>query len=243
MKNIEIITTQNVVLQYELAPLKDRIMAFILDMVCMVFGLSILSTFFAAIFSFSETAQGLAVIIIVAIGCLYSLGFEFFNNGRSIGKMAMKIQVIKLAGGRATFSDYAARWVFRLIDIWFSFGGIASILVMSSAKAQRIGDIIANTAVVKTAPKLNVNLQDILAIHKANKYTPKYLQAKKLQEQDALLIKSTLERYRRHHNESHDEALGLLTDRVKEMLGIDYITEERSVFLQTILQDYVVLSR
>ncbi|HEY0655518.1 MAG TPA: RDD family protein [Chryseosolibacter sp.] len=243
MKNIEIITTQNVVLQYELAPLKDRIMAFVLDMVCLVFGLSILSTFFAAIFNFSETAQGFSIIILTCIACLYSLGFEFFNNGRSIGKMAMKIQVIKLAGGRATFSDYAARWVFRLIDIWFSFGGIASILVMSSAKAQRIGDIIANTAVVKTAPKLNVNLQDILAIHKANKYTPKYLQAKKLQEQDALLIKSALERYRRFYNESHEEALELLTARVKEMLGIDYITEERSVFLQTVLQDYVVLSR
>lgn len=243
MKNIEIITTQNVVLQYELAPLKDRIMAFVLDFVCLVFGISILSTFFAAALSFSETAQGLAVIVLVGAGCLYSLVFEFFNNGKSIGKMAMKIQVIKLAGGRATFSDYAARWVFRLIDIWFSFGGIASILVMSSAKGQRIGDIIANTAVVKTQPKLNVNLQDILSIHKTNKYIPKYQQAKKLQEQDALLIKSALERYRRFYNESHDEALEILTKRVQDMLGIDYVTEERSVFLQTILQDYVVLSR
>ncbi len=30
----------------------------------------------------------------------------------------MKIQVIKLKGGRASFSDYAARWAFRMIDIY-----------------------------------------------------------------------------------------------------------------------------
>ena len=243
MKNIEIITTQNVVLQYELASLQDRVLAFVLDMICLVFSLSILTAFVGAIFSFSETAQSVALMLLTCLFCGYSLLFEFLNNGRSIGKIALKIQVIKLAWGKATFSDYAARWVFRLIDIHFSLGGIAAILIMSSAKAQRIGDIIANTAVVKTVPKMNIDLQDILSIHQTNKYIPKYLQAKKLQEQDALLIKTTLERYRRFNNDSHSEAIGELTQRVKEMLGIDHITEEQSVFLQTVLKDYVVLSR
>jgi uncharacterized RDD family membrane protein YckC len=243
MKNIEILTTQNVVLQYELASLQDRVMAFVLDMICLVLSFSILSTVVVGIFSYSETSQRIAALFLVGLFCLYSLAFEFFNKGRSIGKMAMKIQVIKLAGGQATFSDYAARWVFRLIDIHFSLGGIAAILVMSSAKAQRTGDIIANTAVVKTAPKMNVSLQDILSIHQTNKYIPKYQQAKKLQEQDALLIKATLERYRRFHNDSHHEALWQLAERVQEILGIDHVQEERSDFLQTILKDYVVLSR
>lgn len=243
MKNIEIITTQNVVLQYELASLQDRVLAFVLDMVCLVFSMSIMSAFVSAIFAFSSTAQGIAGILLACLFCCYSLLFEFFNDGRSIGKIALKLQVIKLAGGKATFSDYAARWVFRLIDIHFSLGGIAAILIMSSAKAQRIGDIIANTAVVKTVPKMNIDLQDILSIHQTNKYIPKYQQAKKLQEQDALLIKTTLERYRRFYNDSHAEALNDLTQRVQGILGIDHIAEEQSVFLQTVLKDYVVLSR
>ena len=117
------------------------------------------------------------------------------------------------------------------------------ILIMSSAKAQRIGDIIAKTAVVKTVPKINIDLKDLLSIHKANKYIPKYQQAKKLREADALLIKTTLERYRRFRNDAHDEALAQLCERVQEMLDIHYVAEERSVFLQTVLQDYVVLSR
>src|SRR5688572_27010552 len=122
MKNIEIITTQNVVLQYELASLQDRIFAFVLDMVCLVFAFSITSGILTAILMSSETAQAVAMVILTSLFCCYSLLFEFFNNGRSLGKMAMKIQVIKVSGGRATFSDYAARWVFRLIDILFSLG-------------------------------------------------------------------------------------------------------------------------
>jgi uncharacterized RDD family membrane protein YckC len=243
MKNIEIITTQNVVLQYELAPLQDRIFAFVLDAVCLVFTFSIASGILTAILLSSETAQAVAMVILTGLFCCYSLLMEFFNHGRSIGKMAMKIQVIKVAGGRATFSDYAARWVFRLIDIYFSLGGIASIMVMSSAKAQRMGDIIANTAVVKTQPKMNINLTELLSIHKANKYIPKYQQARKLQEQDALLIKMTLERYRRFRNDAHHEAVWQLSDKVQELLGIDSVQEERPIFLQTVLQDYVVLSR
>lgn len=243
MKNIEIRTTQNVVLQYELAPLRDRILAFFLDIICLTISLSMLSGLLTGIFMNSPTALTVVLFIVGCIFMFYSLIFEMLNNGRSIGKMAMKIQVIKLAGGRATFSDYAARWVFRLIDIYFSLGGIALLLIMSSSRAQRIGDIIANTAVVKTVPKMNIDLKDLLSIHQANKYTPKYQQAKKLQEKDALLIKSALERYHRFNNQSHREAIALLCRRIQEILGIDHITEEQSAFLQTVLQDYVVLSR
>ncbi|MBT1698697.1 hypothetical protein KK083_17525, partial [Fulvivirgaceae bacterium PWU4] len=42
MKNIEIITTQNVVLQYELAGVKERALAFLIDFLVIIFSFSIL---------------------------------------------------------------------------------------------------------------------------------------------------------------------------------------------------------
>src|SRR5579871_741269 len=200
MKNIEIITSQNVVLQYELASLQDRVLAFIIDTICLVVGLMLASGIAGMMFSGSVTLRGVVMVALITVFSAYSLLFEFFNKGRSLGKMALRIQVIKLAGRHATFSDYAARWIFRLVDVYFSLGGIASLLVMSSAKGQRIGDIIANTAVVKTQPRMSIDLNDLLSIHKTSKYVPKYQQARRLQEQDALLIKATLERYRRFRN-------------------------------------------
>src|SRR5262245_47140626 len=145
MKNIEIITTQNVVLQYELAGVKERALAFLIDFLCIIFSFSILSAIGAGLAGGSETASAVIVFLLMFMFMFYSLVFESLNKGQSIGKMALRIQVIKVAGGKITFSDYAARWVFRLIDIYFSLGAIASILVVSSAKGQRIGDVVANT--------------------------------------------------------------------------------------------------
>lgn len=243
MKNIEIITTQNVVLQYELAGLKDRALAFLIDTLCIILALSMLSAVVGAIFAGSETTLTILLFSLMAAFMFYSLLFETLNKGRSIGKMALGIRVIKVAGGKISFADYVARWVFRLVDIYFSFGAIASILVVSSAKGQRIGDVVANTAVVKTSPKMNLRLQDLLNIHEQNTYTPKYMQARKLQEEDALLIKSTLDRYRRYRNDSHKEAVELLTKRIKEVLAIEVYEGDQYRFLQTILQDYIILSR
>jgi uncharacterized RDD family membrane protein YckC len=243
MKNIEIKTTQNVVLQYELADLRERAVAFLIDLACITVGLLIFFFLGISIIGSNSTGGAILMVFLSCIFVFYSLAFEMWNNGQSIGKMAMRIQVIKTAGGQATFSDYAARWVFRSIDIYFSLGGIASILIASSLKAQRIGDIVANTAVVKLVPQLNLKLKDLLAIHSQESYTPVYLQAKQLMEEDALLIKITLDRYYKFKNESHYEAIELLAEKIKAVLAIENFNEDKKRFLQTILSDYVVLTR
>jgi uncharacterized RDD family membrane protein YckC len=111
MKNIEIKTTQNVVLEYELADLRDRILAFFIDLIILTIGLSILSAVGFGILGFTDTVAGLYSIFLICIFMFYSLAFEVLNNGQSLGKKALRIQVIKTAGGQATFSDYAARYL------------------------------------------------------------------------------------------------------------------------------------
>lgn len=243
MKSIEVKTTQNVVLEYELADLRDRAIAFFIDLVVLIVGLLVLLWVGFGIFGFGETGAAIFGTFLLLVFVFYSLVMEMFNNGQSIGKMAMKIQVIKTIGGQATFSDYAARWAFRLIDIYLSIGGVASILVASSAKAQRIGDIVANTAVIKLLPKMNLKLTDVLAIRSQDSYKPVYNQAKQLEEVDVLLIKTTLERYRQFRNLAHQEAIRTLADRTRSVLGVVPVAQNDVQFLQTVLNDYVVLTR
>jgi uncharacterized RDD family membrane protein YckC len=240
MKIIEIRTTQNVVLQYELADLRERVLAFVIDMLSVGIALSILMTVISTIFS--GTALGVMTILAFCGFIFYSLAFEVLNHGQSLGKMAMRIQVIKVTSGNATFADYAARWVFRLVDIYFSLGGIASILIASSSKSQRIGDIVANTTVIKLTPKMNLDLKDLLAIHSGSSYIPEYIQAKQLMEEDVLLIKTTLDRYRRFGNEAHSEALDMLAKKLADILHAGPIRDNHQ-FLQTVLRDYVILTR
>jgi uncharacterized RDD family membrane protein YckC len=243
MKSIEIKTTQNVTLEYELADLRDRVVAFLIDLVIMGVVITVLSMVGFSTFVASDMARQIFAIFLICIFLFYSLVLEIFNHGQSFGKMAMKIQVIKTVGGRATFSDYVARWVFRMIDIYFSMGGIASILVASSPKAQRIGDMVANTAVVKLTPKMDLKLADLLNIQSKESYTPVYTEAKHLEEEDVLLIKSALSRYTRYKNNGHQEAIRLLAQQIRNILGLSSTAEGDLQFLKTVLKDYVVLTR
>ncbi len=243
MKSIEVKTTQNVVLEYELADLRDRAIAFLIDQVVLFVGIWVVSMVAFLGFNMSGTAADVFLTFIGLVYVFYSLVMEMFNNGQSVGKMVMKIQVIKTIGGQATFSDYTARWAFRLIDIFGSVGGVASILVASSAKAQRLGDIVANTAVIKLMPKMNLKLNDVLAIKSQDSYKPMYIQAKQLEEVDVLLIKSTLERYRQFRNPAHQQAVISLAAKTKSLLGVVPAAQNDVQFLQTVLNDYVVLTR
>ncbi|MEI9921575.1 MAG: RDD family protein [Bacteroidota bacterium] len=243
MKSIEVKTTQNVTLEYELADLRDRALAFIIDFVVLALSLWLLLMLGFGGLRLEGTAAILWGVLVFCVIAFYSLTMEVLNNGQSLGKMVMKIQVIKTAGGQATFADYTARWILRLVDIWASFGGVASILVASSAKAQRIGDIVANTAVIKLIPKMNLRLTDLLAIKSQESYKPVYIQAKQLAEEDALLIKTTLERNRQFKNLAHEEAVSLLAEKTRTVLSVVPAAQTDIQFLQTVLNDYVVLTR
>lgn len=229
------------VLQYELAELRDRILAFLIDLAVMIFAVGLLLTFVSSIFS--GTALDVIIYLVLCIFIFYSLAFEVLNNGQSLGKMALRIQVIKANTGRPTFSDCAARWVFRLVDIYFSLGGIACVMIASSSKAQRIGDIVANTAVVKLAPKMYLSLNDILALHSNTSYQPQYLQARQLLEEDALLIKNTLDRFRKYDNDAHVEALDMLAKQIAGILHMNERPGDNQKFLESVLKDYVMLTR
>lgn len=241
MKIIEIKTTQNVVLQYELAELRDRILAFLIDFAALVFGLGILMLLASGIFY--GTVLEIVNVLLICAFMFYSLAFEVLNNGQTPGKMAMGIQVIKSTTGRPEFSDYAGRWVFRLVDVWFSLGGVASVMIASSSKGQRIGDIVANTAVVKLTPRMNLTLNDILTMHSQTDYKPSYNHAKQLIEEDVILIKNALDRYRKFGNDAHSQALNLLAKEVTTALNIDEPPGDDQKFLETVLRDYVMLTR
>jgi uncharacterized RDD family membrane protein YckC len=243
MKSIEIKTTQNVTLEYELADLRDRLIAFFIDLLIIMVTMVLFSIIGFGVFALSDTSGTVMSISIICIFLFYALVMETLNKGQSVGKMAMKIQVIKTVGGQATFPDYFARWVFRMIDIYFSFGGIASILISSSPKGQRIGDIVANTAVVKLVPRLDLRLEDLLGIDSRESYVPTYPEAKNLFEEDVVLIKNTLTRLNKFSNTAHEEAVKELAQQVINVLHVRQQEPSESQFLRNVLRDYVVLTR
>lgn len=243
MKLIDIRTTQNVTITYELASLRDRLLAFLLDF--MIYGIAflLLVWVFALLSIVSVMGEVFIWILALPVPIFYSLCMEVLNNGQSVGKMALRIKVVKLDGKQLTFFDYLLRWCFRFIDIWFTGGTMAAILSSSTDHGQRLGGLVSNSTVVRLNPTLYVSLNDILKINTTDNYEPKYPAIRNFRESDMLLIKQTLDRYAKFRNDAHRSAINELTSVVAERLNLNGSPNDEVHFLKTVIKDYIVLTR
>jgi len=242
MRTIEINTTQNVTIEYELASFRDRFFGFFIDFWILNFGLLLLFLFWFWIGG-QQTVNYFLYLVLLPIYIFYSLASEIWMNGQTLGKKAIGIKVAKLNGKQPVISDYLIRWAFRLVDIWFSSGTIAAVMVNSTLRGQRLGDMLANTTVIKVRSSLNIEIADVLRINTRENYEPQYPQVRSLNESDMLLIKSVIERTKKYNNTAHKEALDMLVQKLRIVLDISETPKDKIAFLKTLLNDYIVLTR
>lgn len=243
MRTIEIRTTQNVTIEYELATLRDRFFAYFIDWLIVGAFWMFFSTLLSSAFDLFNAMNLLGFLLPVGLFVTYQLLSEVFANGQSWGKKAMGIKVVRLDGKEPTLSDYLLRAVFHIVDTVISFGVIAALLVSSSNKSQRLGDMTANTTVIKVKFTLRFQLEDILKINTLEDYEPSYPEVRQLSEEDMLLIKSIISRYRKHRNQAHQEVVDELVQNLSQQLGLLEKPTDKIGFLKTLIRDYIVLTR
>lgn len=248
MPSIEITTTQNVTIDYELAPLRLRMLAFVLDLMILLVAYFLFVQLVLVLFgdTFFEN-MGLAMMVFLMPFLLffaYHIFFEIRNIGQSPGKMALGIKVVRLDGKDPEWSDVVLRALMHIVDSLFTSGVIGAVLIKTTAKSQRLGDVAANTTVIKIAgTSAQFRLQDILNISSLDNYTPVYPQVRVLTERDMIFIKTVLNRIQKYPNTAHHDVVEDLVSHLMPILGIHKRPLNRIEFLRTLLRDYIVLTR
>ncbi len=243
MGTIDVITAQKVDINYALAGLMQRILAFVIDSIILSIVYSLLAALFIALTPFDYGAfTNYIYIVLFPIVLFYHLYMEYFFNGQSWGKKALGIRVIKANGERPEFIDYLTRWMFRIIDISLSAGVVAIVAILSSERQQRLGDIIGNTIVIQVQNPRNYTLNDVLKVTRFKDYQLTYPNAKMFNEQQMLLLKETLERYTKYPNEAHTQAVKQLAQKIGAQLDVKVPIKKIS-FLKVVLRDYIYLTR
>lgn len=237
MSEIIIETSHNVDINLNAASLSHRILAYIIDKVIIIIysillGIIYLTT--ASSISFNENwwISVLFIAVFVLPLLLYNLLMEFFNNGQSVGKMIMKIKVVKSDGSQPTLGNYLLRWLLRPIDFFF-YGGVAILTIVFSKFHQRVGDMAAGTIVIRNNEK--VTLDEISKYINDDSYVPIFPNANILSQTQINVIKDVLAKYRT--NGGDPSILNDLALKVKSILGIETATPEYQ-FLYTIVKDY-----
>lgn len=247
MQTIDLKTTQNVTIEYELATLGERMLAVIVDLIVVGIAYFLLAAIVTA--AFNATWSGMQAGIfgfVLPLACflVYNFLFELLSHGQSLGKRALSIQVVRLDGEEPAPADYLLRALFYFVDLMATAGILGGLLISSSPKRQRLGDMTAGTSVIKMNASNRFGLGDILRISSLEDYEPRYPQVRQFSEEDMLLIKNTIARYQRYPNSANRNILqdlaaqlGLQLDAPREE------TRNAAEFLKTLIRDYIVLTR
>lgn len=244
-KTIEIRTTQNVSIEYELAGLQDRVFAFILDTVIIIFAYY---AFLIVAMVLLSGFDGMWGMFFGVFGFLmyfvYHIAFEMLRRGRTPGKSAMGLKVVRLDGKDPEWADVTLRSLLQLVDSLFCLGVVGCLLIKTTPKSQRLGDMAAHTTVIKTnSSSTSFRLGDILGIATVETYKPVYPQVRALSEQDMILVKNAITRYKSYPNQAHEQVIVGLSEKMAALLAIERPPADKIVFLTTLLQDYIVLTR
>ncbi len=242
---VEITTAQNVTIEYELASLRARMGAFLLDLLLVAITYFL---FFILLNSIVERMSNWWEIFLLILGIVVYFGYhivsEVVYNGQTIGKRALGCKVVRLDGKEPRWSDVVLRAMLQMVDVFGTSGIIGIFLIKTTPRQQRFGDLAANTAVIQLRASFErFSLGEILNISSTSNYQPQYPQVRSLTERDMILIKNALSRLQKYPNTAHNNAIEALAERIAAVLDLQPKQSTHKEFLTVLLRDYIVLTR
>jgi uncharacterized RDD family membrane protein YckC len=95
-------------------------------------------------FGEAETAA-LAIVVLVLCILVAPTTVEILSRGRSLGRLAVGSRIVRDDGGAIGFRQAFIRSLVGVLEIYFSFGGIAAVVGLLGSRSKRLGDLVAGT--------------------------------------------------------------------------------------------------
>ena len=228
--SVQINTSQNVRLSYEPASIGDRILANLIDYLIYLAWAILTGFLFRKLSSGGSLSVFFYILIIILPIMFYPLLTEYFLNGQTIGKRVLNIKVVRLDGGKPTLGAYLLRWVLNIVDFGLFSQLVGVLTIAINGKGQRIGDIAADTTVIRMVQRVSLN--QVVYQQTPTDYRLKYPEVSRLNDHDIETIREVL----RRKNENLIESTA---ERVKEVLEIAEIDDPD---LKNVVNDYAFMA-
>ncbi|NBM21057.1 RDD family protein [Streptomyces sp. GC420] len=147
----DLVTGDAVVLGLRPARLPSRVLAVVIDLVvAWAVYIAVSVGLLAATASLDDAASAaveVAAFVLVLVGG--PIAVETLSHGRSLGKLACGLRVVRDDGGPIRFRHALVRGAIGVVEILMTFGVVACIASLVSERGRRIGDVFAGTLVVR----------------------------------------------------------------------------------------------
>jgi uncharacterized RDD family membrane protein YckC len=143
----EILTGEGVLLDTRPASFATRTLGALVDLVVLLAVIlavgPLLSAFATGVDSAAASAVGIVLLAAVMVGIPTLV--ETLSRGRSLGKLAVGIRIVRDDGGPVRFRQAFVRALVGVGELYLTAGGVALISSIVNRKGKRIGDILAGT--------------------------------------------------------------------------------------------------
>jgi uncharacterized RDD family membrane protein YckC len=161
---LSIRTPEGIVFSQLLAGPVLRFLAWLVDLA----AISVLMTVFAYLIRLlglisANLAVALSVLgyFLVSIG--YGIAFEWLWRGQTLGKKLLRLRVVDAEGMRLQFNQIVTRNLLRFVDMLPAFYFVGGITCWLNRHCQRLGDIAANTIVIRNPRLTEPDLDQLMA--------------------------------------------------------------------------------
>jgi uncharacterized RDD family membrane protein YckC len=161
---LKIRTPEGIVFSQLLAGPATRFFAWFIDQLCIQVSMTIFGTVISllGVISF-EFAIAFYVIGWFVIGIGYGIFFEWSWRGQTIGKRLFRLRVVDVEGMRLQFNQIVVRNLLRFVDELPAFYFVGGLTCWLNSKCQRLGDLAANTIVIRSPRISEPDLDQLLA--------------------------------------------------------------------------------
>jgi uncharacterized RDD family membrane protein YckC len=145
------VTGEAVALDLRVAEFPSRMLALALDLVVQMGALLLVVWFSAAVAAQTDGAAAAAISLVSVVAVIVGLPtlVETLSRGRSLGKLAAGLRVVRDDGGPVRFRHAFVRALFMIVDLWISSGAVGLISALVSTRSKRLGDHFAGTVVIR----------------------------------------------------------------------------------------------
>jgi len=161
---LNIRTPEGIVFSQPIAGPVTRFLACFIDQLCIQVVLTLMGVIVGllAVVSFNfAVAFYIIAYFFVSIG--YGILFEWVWRGQTIGKRMLRLRVMDVEGMRLQFNQIVVRNLLRFVDSLPAFYFVGGVTCWMNSKCQRLGDIAANTVVVRHLRVAEPDLDQVLA--------------------------------------------------------------------------------
>jgi uncharacterized RDD family membrane protein YckC len=157
-------TPEGIVFSQMLAGPVIRFFAWFVDQLCISAAMTLLGSVFSLLKLVSwNFADALYVIAYFIVSIGYGIFFEWTWRGQTVGKKIFRLRVADVEGMRLQFNQIVVRNLLRFVDALPAFYFVGGLTCWLNSKCQRLGDIAANTIVIRAPRIAEPDLDQLLA--------------------------------------------------------------------------------